>query len=294
MHYVSESLQEDAARDLPADEPIPEWCIAADPSLQYVPKDLYSRTTPSFYRGYVLVMENIMQILMSGPGEEVQSTDGNEKTVEPHTQSSSVPTVSAVSALIKLLQNQAVGLSESLGSAKPKAFCDDGDAIRSFLDAGGKVEYALEAIIDRAQEKSPVGSEYQRDASVREEEADFENEIRELPQCVHDLDFDLVREKLGLPKRTGPSWYFISDEESADDDEEPAGDEVVYEGTQSTASEGSSYCTGWSRRCMLIISDHRDSMTTPCSAVSRMSVSTLRRGDRAARALDRGISAARP
>ena len=243
MHDVSTSLQEDLARDFPADEAMPEWCIAADPALQYIPKDIYQKMTPQFYRGFALALENIMQILVLKAPKAVQDAEeaGGKTSGHPAT-SFNIPTVAAVSERLQLLQDQASALDEKLGSDKPSAFCDDSKAIRFFLDAGGKVEHALEALIDQTQEKSPIGSLYKRKAFVRDEEDDFQDDVRELPECAHDLEFDLVREKVGLKEKEGPYWYFLSDDEDADDDENVAEDEVTHEGTQQVTSNSKLAC----------------------------------------------------
>ena len=59
-----------------------------------------------------------------------------------------------------------------------------------------------------------------------------------LPRCEkNDLNFGLVREKLGISReKLGPYWYFLTDsegEDGEDDDDDGDEEEAVYEGAQS-------------------------------------------------------------
>lgn len=164
--------------------------------------------TLAFYRGYSLVVEALLQILL-------RDVDDN----------SCIPTIDAIKARLDLSKTQ----NQDANTPDPTCEMDSAD-IQTYFDTGGQIDFALEALVDRAYERSPEGPEYGRKPMFQEEERDFEKEIQELPHCVHDLDFTLVRVRLGLsPQSNGPHWFFLTDDEDSEGDEE---DEVIYEGQQ--------------------------------------------------------------
>ncbi|THG94111.1 hypothetical protein EW026_g7295 [Hermanssonia centrifuga] len=217
LHFISTSLLEDLD-DLPDGEAIPEWCVAANASLHYIPLDLADKITPAFYRGYALVLETILQMLL----------------LESEKAKLTLPTLTGVFTQIDEIL--ASTEPDSDGPKRSPSEEADAQAIRAFFAGGGKIEFGLEAVVDRALEKSPEGSEYRRKAEYQQEEAEFEKEVQALPSCAHDLDFDLVRKSIGLvAEKTGPHWFFLTDDEE-DDDEDEDDDEAdaLYEGQQAS------------------------------------------------------------
>lgn len=213
MRYVTVSLLSDLS-GVPEDEVLPDWVIAADPTLHYIPMELHTKMSPGFYRGYLVVVDAMTQILQQPPG------------------AACVPAPPAVTARVREMCREA----QMEAGARPAAAMsvEEVDDVETFFGVGGKVEFALEALTDRAKEKSPEGSEYRRKKALEQEEEEFEKEVRDLPMCSNDLDFELVRTRLGLPaKSIGPHWFFLTDSEEEDDYEEDEGDEeVVYTGVQ--------------------------------------------------------------
>ncbi|KAI0687092.1 hypothetical protein BC835DRAFT_1377736 [Cytidiella melzeri] len=139
--------------------------------------------TLAFYQAYTHVLEAMLQVILKESGDDAPC----------------IPTADAIAA--------------QLGSSNAFA--------QPFFDAGGEITFALEALVDRAYEKSPEGPEYDRKPELREEESEFEIETQELPRCSHDLDFTLVRTKLGLPPQgKGPHWFFLTDDEDSEGEEE--------------------------------------------------------------------------
>lgn len=199
--FIDEDLTE-----LQPDELIPDWVIASDTSLHYIPMNFQQKMTMSFYKAYVHVIETILLVFYHDQADE-DTSSGTDTT-----DTQCIPTVDAI--------------THQLGP-------ENADT-QAFFDAGGEITFALEALVDRAYEKSPEGPEYARKADLREEEEEFENETQELPRCVHDLDFGLVRVRLGLPERgKGPHWFFLTDDEDSEGegDEEEEG-EAVYVGKE--------------------------------------------------------------
>ncbi|KIP01972.1 hypothetical protein PHLGIDRAFT_32363 [Phlebiopsis gigantea 11061_1 CR5-6] len=205
LRYVSNSLLEDLS-GLPADEVLPDWIIAADTALHYIPMELHTKMSPAFYRGYVMVIEAIYYILLQEPLDVA-----------------CIPTPAAITARIQEAKEEPKESPTALGA-------EDIEDINKFFAAGGRVEFALEALTDRAMEKSPEGSEYRRKTELREEEEEFEKEVDDIPMCMNDLNFAFVRTRLGLPAHSiGPHWFFLTDSEEEDEFEGDDGEEVVYE-----------------------------------------------------------------
>ncbi|THH28899.1 hypothetical protein EUX98_g5284 [Antrodiella citrinella] len=225
---LASDLESDEEDILTPDGLLTEQYVTSDASLHYVPTALADRLTPAFLHGYIVVMQTVLQILL----EDFSSGDGK-----------CVPTVAKVAKRVEdILAGRAKSFASSEGSeareqaeeqeqAKGKEESDEAADIavlKTYIDAGGKVEYALDAITDCAYEKSPVGGQYRRHLHIREEDADFAKEVGNLPECANDLAFKLVRAKLGLPEEgMGPHWIFLSD----DEDEDEVDEDTLYEGT---------------------------------------------------------------
>lgn len=183
--------------DLAPHDLVPDWCIVGDSAMHYIPLDFQEKMTVSFYKAYILVIEAMHQVLMREAAD-----------------ASCIPTADAITAQLE---------------------SSDADAT-AYFDAGGKMTFVLEALVDRAYEKSPEGPEHRRKPDLQEEEREFELQTEELPRCVHDLDFTLVRTKLGLPAQgTGPHWFFLTDDEDSDTSSSEDEEEAVYVGLQSDA-----------------------------------------------------------
>lgn len=89
-----------------------------------------------------------------------------------------------------------------------------------YFRKGGRVEYALDHIMHTAMEQSKLGDE------TFEELHDSDDGWMDLPECVNDLDFELVRRKLGLSDKQqwGPYRCGEEDEMDEDDSEDEDGD----------------------------------------------------------------------
>ncbi|EJF57984.1 hypothetical protein BD309DRAFT_957281 [Dichomitus squalens] len=159
--HTQDGVGEDVTSVLPIDY------THIDNSVYYLPLEVRHKIGPStqsgdaVYRGYIAVFEAIKDLL----SEERKD----------------FPTVATVSAKLAELRD-----SED-ASLKP---------IAVFLDNGGKAEYALDCIVDRAREElTPLGRLY--DAETQYIDAVLDGEENH-EKCANDLDFGLVREKLGL------------------------------------------------------------------------------------------------
>lgn len=190
-----------------------EVFIGADTSLHYVPTALHDKMTPHFYHGYICVIQSILRILLT----------------DPTSNSLPLPTLDAVTSYLANVDEEA----KNGGNSNYKAAIQS-ELIHAHLDQGGKIEYALDAITHLAYEKSPIGSLYSRNNDTQEENAALEKEAddAELPTCENDLNFELVRTKLGLPVSwEGPHWFFLTDLSDSDEEDEE-GEEVLYEGVK--------------------------------------------------------------
>ena len=130
-----------------------------------------SKDAPSgdaVYRGYIAVFKVIKDLII----EERKD----------------FPTVSTVSAKLSEARSEGAEVASK--------------HIAAYLDNGGKADYALDCIVDRAREElSPLGREY--DAEREYIDAVLEGtDGRRRPECANDLDFALVRARLGLPADT--------------------------------------------------------------------------------------------
>ncbi|KAK7691617.1 hypothetical protein QCA50_005016 [Cerrena zonata] len=200
--------------------------VHADDALHYIPMNLHENMTPFFYHGYVSVIQSILKIFLRNP------TGPSEL--------SPVPSVEVVLKHFAEIDEEA-----KKGEDEAPMAVIQSDYIHSYTDVGGKVQYALEAIIELARETSPKGRRYIDNPEVQEQNADFEKAADEegLPKCENDLNFEIVRTKLGLPAQSaGPQWFFLTDFDSdsdsyaeteiVGDSEDDESEEAVYEGTK--------------------------------------------------------------
>lgn len=93
-----------------------------------------------------------------------------------------------------------------------------GPSARYFIEIGGKVEHALDLVINVAREQSTFGDEFFDEMMEELNEEGSEGAVRYhgMAKCVNDLEFDLVRQRLDVPRL--PSSY--SDDDMEDDDED--------------------------------------------------------------------------
>lgn len=174
---------------------LPVGYIQDNVALHYIPTTLQNKLTPFFYRGFMLILEEMMHMSLSEPTNGLQV----------------IPTLPALTKSMRQLTR--------LEPTSPPQFPPftapwDAPPVSHYLQAGGQVSFALEAVVDRAFRTSPVGPEYRDSTKMQEDEELLAQGMEYLPECVHDLDFALVRRKLGLPADSpGPYWSFSSDEE---------------------------------------------------------------------------------
>jgi hypothetical protein len=71
-------------------------------------------------------------------------------------------------------------------------------ATQHFLSNGGLPDYALDYTLHRAMECSLSGEETWDDLLGDESDAEISQRYRGLPICSNDLNFELVRTRLGL------------------------------------------------------------------------------------------------
>ncbi|KIJ65696.1 hypothetical protein HYDPIDRAFT_131072 [Hydnomerulius pinastri MD-312] len=141
--------------------------IVLTPAMAYIPRELLTNLYQTFYKGYIAVFKGISSTLQ----------------VRSHGQSTSpIPVHTAVR--IALLGDPAVDF---------------------YLQKGGRIEFALDAVTHGAKEQSPLG-DGEFDA-LWEDDTDESGRLwNSLPKCRNDLEFDLVRRQLGLDPtvRWGP------------------------------------------------------------------------------------------
>ncbi|KAG6864944.1 hypothetical protein C0991_006173 [Blastosporella zonata] len=89
-----------------------------------------------------------------------------------------------------------------------------------FFNKGGKIEYAFDAITHASMEQSPVG-----DDSFAET-WDEHDSFTALPTCANDLEFSLVRQRLGLDPRGRWGPYREYDDDAMDEDDEDDDDSM--------------------------------------------------------------------
>ncbi|KAI0328043.1 hypothetical protein GY45DRAFT_1362934 [Cubamyces sp. BRFM 1775] len=210
---TQDGLPTDVSRALPIDY------AEIDIAFYYLPHELRTKITSSpntdmsrgdaIYRGYIAVFEFIRDLVVS--------YDENGKP-------QGFPTVSDVDKRLSELheapklkpEGAADGQGETLLDAKAR------EHLATYLNNGGTAEFALDCILDRAREElSPLGKLY--DAEKQYIDAVLDGTDGEAHAvCPNDLDFALVRVKLGLPIETrgvdvpeyGETWKDpVSDEE---------------------------------------------------------------------------------
>ena len=190
--------------------------------------DLHEEMTPFFYHGYVSVIQSILKIFLRDP----TSPSGL----------SPIPSVDAVLKYFAEIDEEA-----KKGDTEAPMAVIQSDYLHAYLDQGGKVQYALEAIIELARESSPKGRRYIDNEEVKKQNAELDKAADEenLPKCENDLNFGIVRTKLGLPVQSaGPQWFFLADfdsdsDDSNDSEEEEYDEEAVYEGVMYQESKES-------------------------------------------------------
>lgn len=94
-------------------------------------------------------------------------------------------------------------------AARIRALSTSPDA-QVYFRKGGRVEYALDLVLGFTKEQSPLG-DGEWDEFVTEDVAEGgRQEWVDLPICANDLNFDLARAQIGLPKTLRgpyfPSW----------------------------------------------------------------------------------------
>ncbi|KAI0697084.1 hypothetical protein C8T65DRAFT_662720 [Cerioporus squamosus] len=152
-----------------------------DTSVHYLPAAVRAKIGPAapseaspagdtIYRGYVAVFKAIKDLI-------------DDEDPDRH----SFPSVSTISDQLSKLRDASEDSTSRL--------------IAAYLDNGGQAEYALDCIVDRAREElSPLGRHY--DAEKQYIDAVLESEWQSHAACANDLDFPLVRAKLGLLAET--------------------------------------------------------------------------------------------
>ncbi|PIL33310.1 hypothetical protein GSI_04761 [Ganoderma sinense ZZ0214-1] len=181
-------------------------------SVRYLPAAVRTKLSPSnagashdpktadeIYRGYVAVFKVVRDLSRS---EDSGDGDGDGERAGKDEESESLadrgfPTISAVAAELQTLRAS-------------------GDPVDAFLAHGGGAEHALDCVVHRAREElTPLGRQY--DSEKRYIDEMFAGEHAE---CANDLDFALVRARLGLPEET-----LGVDLEVEEDEEDPLSDD---------------------------------------------------------------------
>ncbi|DBA84876.1 hypothetical protein WJX77_010566 [Trebouxia sp. C0004] len=175
------------------DDCIPEWpcdltnnlCMENLWLFEYVPLPLRERVSKSFAKGWHATLDIIAKLL----------------------EANVLPMATAVKA------------TAELPSQRPTAQCCHPKAARFFLQKGGRVEYALDAILSHSRvEHEVVGNKaiYEHDEFLEENAA--------LPSCENDTDYNMVKRLLcndGL-EPNGPYGVMLDDyadnESDANDD----------------------------------------------------------------------------
>ncbi|KIJ65695.1 hypothetical protein HYDPIDRAFT_39613 [Hydnomerulius pinastri MD-312] len=176
-------------------------------SLDYIPRYLFPHLYKTFYKGNLAVFKGISLVL---------GRSGLQSANHSNLLATCIPTPAAVLAT---LEND--GWFDYF----------DTQAVRFYLQRGGRVEYALDAITHRSKEMSSLGDgdfDAMWDGSGihaaenSEDEASETSQLwRSLPHCNNDLEFGMVRRQLGLNPRASWGPYDMEDEGgmSVDDEE---------------------------------------------------------------------------
>ncbi|KAJ8488441.1 hypothetical protein ONZ51_g3587 [Trametes cubensis] len=209
---TQDGLPTDVSRALPIDY------AEIDIAFYYLPRELRAKITSSpdtgisqgdaIYRGYIAVFKVIKDLVAS------YDEDGKPQ---------GFPTVSDVDKrLSELREVQKPGSEESADERGETCLNTKArEHLATYLDNGGNAEFALDCIVDRAREElSPLGKLY--DAEKRYIDAVLDGTDGEAHAvCPNDLDFALVRVKLGLPIETrgvdipeyGEAWIDLASDE---------------------------------------------------------------------------------
>ncbi|KAK0461730.1 ankyrin repeat family protein [Desarmillaria tabescens] len=134
--------------------------------------------------------------------------------------------ISIFGALYNLLENSSASFSlDIVNQVARNDFSAD-----FYFQRGGKVEYALDAITDSALNQSLLGDgEFH---AVFDDDKDY----RALPKCANDLEFQLVRDMLGLTadrpwgpysshRNRDPSEMYVDSEDSEEDEDDSEDEE---------------------------------------------------------------------
>ncbi|KAF9221335.1 hypothetical protein BS17DRAFT_768642 [Gyrodon lividus] len=167
-------------------------------SLHYIPRHFFPDLDKTFFKGYIMVFQAISTVLgRSGP----QRGDANNHLF------TCIPTPVAVLTCVTLQSDDTFDYF-------------DKQAVISYLQQGGRVEYALDAITHRSKDMSPLGDgEFDAiwdDAATSEphdEGFDAGKFWGSLPHCKNDLEFDMVRQKLEMNPRARWGPYDVEDEQ---------------------------------------------------------------------------------
>ncbi|OSC96847.1 hypothetical protein PYCCODRAFT_1440742 [Trametes coccinea BRFM310] len=193
---TQDGLPADVSRSLPIDY------AEIDIAYYYLPQELREKITSSsstdaalgdaIYRGYIAVFKVIKDMV-------AESYEDSNDTP------SSFPTVWDVDKRLAELRSEAAAKDAATSAdAHPPATLSakTREHLAAYLDNGGTAEYALDCIVDRAREElSPLGKLYDADQRYIDAVLDGEDG-EERPECPNDLDFALVRVRLGLPLET--------------------------------------------------------------------------------------------
>jgi hypothetical protein len=163
------SVMMDSMKFVPS-QPLPKDDF--DLALDFIPPEMWSLVYKTFYLGYHEVFKAISRVV--------------------HRQSSptQIPIPTAPVILAELIDGTRNGSSSYF----------DAQAVNFFLGKGGKVDWALDCVVHSMEEQEADGS-----FSEMWDDPEYgSDEWKTLPHCANDLEFDLVREKIGLSK--GKIW----------------------------------------------------------------------------------------
>jgi hypothetical protein len=176
-------------------EPLDAQSIEYNPILSYIPPQLWPHVFKTFIRGYGSIFKAIAQLL--------------SRFI--------LPTESTIRA--------------ELQNGQMEYF--DVQAAQFYFSKGGRIEYALDAIVDSTKNNLDL-------AGSMLDLYEDDKRLRETPSCANDREFDIIRQNIGLnPTQTwGPystsrrhvGWPIGSDDSDAE--EEDASDEDVAEDSE--------------------------------------------------------------
>lgn len=89
-------------------------------------------------------------------------------------------------------------------------------SVNFYFSEGGRVEYALDAILDSATEHSALSDGIFEALWDNPDVSD--GEFVDMPKCANDLAFMLVRKKLGVDPRIAKGPYYHEDVEMLEED----------------------------------------------------------------------------